>query len=92
MWRTATNIHVLGKHRGLVVAVGNTDADRSRAGSGRHPCVHGDDHKLVHMIGPFVVQPFGGVDHALRCDVKVGALDEVGEPSVEPGVTVTGNN
>lgn len=92
MWRAATNIHALGKHWGLVIAVGNTDADRCCARSRRCPCVHSDDHKLVDVIGPFIVQTFGRVDHTFRCDVKVSTLDKVGELSIQPGVTVTGNN
>lgn len=87
-----TNIHALGKGRSLVVAVGHTDADGRCARSMRRPRVHGDHHKLIHVIGPFVVQAPGRADHASRRDVKVSTLDKVGELRVQAGVAVTGNH
>lgn len=87
-----TNIHALGEHRSLVVAVGNADADGRRARPRRRPRVHGDHHKLVQVIGPFVVQASGGVDHAPRRHVKVGTQDEVGQQRVQARVAVTGGH
>lgn len=72
-------LHALREDGRLVVAVGNSDADGGGACPGRRPCIHGDHHELVDVIGSLVVQATGGADHAPRCDVEVAAMDEVRE-------------
>lgn len=72
-------LHALGEDGRLVVAIGDSDANRGGARAGGHPRVHGDHHKLVGVIGSLVVQATGGADHAPRCDVKVASVNEVRE-------------
>lgn len=85
-------LHALGEDGGLVVAIGDSDADRGGARPGGRARIHGDDHKLVDVVRPFVVQATGGADHAPRCDVEVGAVDEVRELRVHAGVAVPRQN
>lgn len=85
-------LHALRKDRRFVVAVSNADAYGGRPGARRRSCIHGDDNKLVDVIGPLVVQATGGADHASRRDVKILARNEVGELGVHARVAVTSQN
>lgn len=85
-------LHALGEDGCLVVAVGDSDADRGGPRARGCPCVHGDHHELVDMIGSLVVQAMRGADHAPWRDVKVTAGNEVRELGVHAGVTVPGQN
>lgn len=82
----------LGEDGRLVVAIGDSDADRGGACAGGRPGIHCDHNELVDVIGSLIVQAAGGADHAPRCDVKVASVNEVRELRVYAGVTVPGQN
>lgn len=85
-------LRALRKDRRFVVAISNTDADGGCSSARRRSCIHGNDDKLIDVIGPLVVQATGGADHASSCDVEILAWNEVGELRVHARVTVTSQN
>lgn len=88
--RDQRDSHCLGEDGGLIVSVGHADPHGGGACPGGAALVHGHHHKLVDVVGPLVVQVLPGADDALRRDVKVQALDEVGDLRVQACVAVSG--
>lgn len=85
-------LRVLGEDGRLVVAIGDSNADRGGARAGGSPCIHGDHHKLIDVIGSLIVKATGGAYHTPRCDVKVATVNEVRQLRVHTGVTIPGQN
>lgn len=90
--REELSLHALGEDGRLVVAVGHSDANGGGSGAWGCTRIHGNHHKLIDVIGPFVVQATGGTDHASWCDVKVSAGNKVRELRVYAGVAVSGED
>lgn len=82
----------LGKFRGLVVDVCHPHADRGGARVRLDSAVRHHHHKLVEMVGPFIVQTARREDGPMRWDAEVRAQGVIRELSVGARVTVCGQN
>lgn len=80
--------HRLWKFRGFVVDVCHPHTNRGGARVRLVSAVCRHHHKLVEMVGPFVVQATRGKDGPMRWDAEVRAQGVICELGVWPRVTV----
>ena len=83
---------MLGELWRLVVDVGHAYPHRGGAGAGDLPFVHGHDHKLIEVVGPFIVQSARRENGPMRRDGEVWTQRVIGQLGILPRVTVTGRH